>query len=275
MLGLSRKSVDLVYPVAITDPDELPRHVVDRVDPLRPDIELLDYATPLRNGWSWAFAPMAQELPRTFAELESADPRFEYRECIHEDHGERIWWGDLLLRVHDRFVPVIPYFQGDTWEERQARGQSHSLISSLPARVARGYYYRISGVGLVAELPYSSFDLGRLWPCPMETGHGLASAMDEMPDAVRRSAAHALRHVASLEYPDAEQVISGFHVLFDSRAPGVRTRTGEQLLIEVDSREPRIFLVRGWDFATLKVLDDPADWLDQQTCAVLRRMRMV
>ncbi|MCI3953578.1 MAG: hypothetical protein K0R53_3078 [Burkholderiales bacterium] len=245
--------------------------MLDCVHPCVPGLDLCNYELPLRKGWRWAFEGMAEHLPLTFKELESAQPRLEYREVIFEMHGEQQWWGDLLLRIHGRFVPVFAYLDGDTLEEAVARGKPHSFSTSLPPAIALGYGWRVAGLGFVASVPYNYRDESRQWPCRMDVGNGLLSSRPSALKASEDSIMESLMRAASLE---VEKPSGKFHLLFDSRPAGDHSISGEQLVVASGVGTVAIYHMQRWDFSTLKHLPDPTGWLDRQTSVILRRMQV-
>src|SRR5687768_9822786 len=108
-MALSRQTVESSYTRVYSRVDELPDYVVECRHPIETDLEMPDFSTVMSRGWQWIYAKTQSLQPLTFGELEQLNPSLEFREDFIESDGEKLYWGDLLLRLNDRFLPVFPH----------------------------------------------------------------------------------------------------------------------------------------------------------------------
>jgi hypothetical protein len=274
MIALTRDLVERAYANSYLRAEDLPKHVRDCVHPVDADVDLLDYAGVLSKGWRWAFEHMASGQPRTFAEIEKHSPALEFREYFEESADGRKWWGDLLLRLAERYIPLFPYFPGETFEERIANGEQDEFVSSLPPAMGLAHYGRIAGMALVKSVPYSYLDYSRFWPHRADRVLDLATFFErERISGVATVASH-LRRVATIKRESDDDMLRGFLVLLDTRSVGETQQPRDLLLVEASAKKPEIYLVSGLNFAAMGPLRDSADWLDGYTSAILRRIQM-
>ena len=107
-MALSKQAVNTSYANTFVRADELPEHVRDCKHPIELEFEMPDFAEVMRQGWQWIFDGMKSARPLTWAELDSQTTTLEYREIYSESCGERFQWGDLLLCLRNRNLPVFP-----------------------------------------------------------------------------------------------------------------------------------------------------------------------
>lgn len=274
MIALSRDLVDRVYAKSYSRPEDLPKHVIEGIHPIDSDIDLPDYAGVLRKGWEWAFEHMAVGQPRTYAEIAKQSPTFEFREYFAESEGERRWWGDLLMKLGDRYIPLFPYFAGETFEERAANNEVDEFVSSLPSAIGMAHYSRIAGMAVVDEVPYSYLDYARFWPHRADRVLDLATFFDRERISIESSAVKSLRRVASVSRKSEDDALRGFLVLLDTRGIGEASGAKDLLLVEASAKAPVVLLVSELNFAEIRPLADAADWLDGYTSAILRRLQL-
>jgi hypothetical protein len=274
MIALTRTFVEQAYANVYLRAQDLPKHVRDGVHPIDADIDLPDYAGVLSKGWRWAFEHMASGQPRTFAEIDKQSPTLEFREYFTESAGDRRWWGDLLLKLGEHYVPLFPYFPGETFEERVANHEEEEFVSSLPRAIGLAHYGRIAGMAFVNNIPYSYLDYSRFWPHRADRALDLAAFFERERISGVASAARHLRRVATVTRKSDDELLRGFLVLLDTRNVGEAQQPRDLLLVEASARKPEIFLVNGLDFAAMEPLRNPVDWLDSYTSAILRRMQM-
>lgn len=274
MLALTRELVEKTYANRYLRAEDLPKHVRDGVHPIDADIDLPDYAGVLSKGWRWAFEHMATGQPRTFAEIDKHSPTLEFREYFVESPDGRRWWGDLLLKLGEHYVPLFPYFQGETFEERVASGEQHEFVSSLPPAIGLAHYGRIAGMAVVNTVPYSYLDYSRFWPHRADRALDLATFFERERITEVAAAASNLRRVVTITQKSEDDVLRSFLVLLDTHSVGEAQQPRDLLLVEASAKEPKIYRVGGLNFAAIEPLRDPADWLDGYTSAILRRIQM-
>ena len=198
MIALTRDLVEQAYAQSYLRADELPKYVLDGIHPIDADIDLPDYAGVLRKGWKWAFEYMAKGQPRTYAEIEKLSPALEFREFFIESGGDRRWWGDLLLKLGDRYVPLFPYFARETFEERAADGEEDEFVSSLPPAIGMAHYGRIAGMAVVNENPLHADGLLAVLATPCRSGSGPGRFFDRERFSGVAAAVKHLRRVATV-----------------------------------------------------------------------------
>jgi hypothetical protein len=86
--------------------------------------------------------------------------------------------------------------------------------------------------------------------------------------------ADELRRFQTSPRKSVDDVLGGFYVFLDTRSAGDVSDSGDLLLVEEDSKDQQILEVRSMNFASIKVKENPVEWLDRYTSALLRRLQI-
>jgi hypothetical protein len=273
-MALSKKQLDASFSNEYVCAEALPAYVRDCTHPVERDFEMPDFAEVMRRGWRWALEGMQSAQPLTWKELESFAPALEYREVFTEDNGEKLYWGDLLLRLQDRYLPVFPYSREMSYEFRVSLGEVHPFVSSLPASIGFSHYNRVAGLGWVTKIPYGYGDYSRMWPHRADMGMSLRGLFASERRKNGNTVADELRRFLTTQQTSVDDVLGAFYVFLDTRPAGDISDSGALYLVEANSEDRRILSVQSMDFTSLRVQPDPAEWLDRYTSALLRRLKI-
>lgn len=255
--------------------DEVPSALYERM--FRDTLDQhYDVYTPLERGKEWLFELTLEDQPRTGKLLLDGGPLI-VRATPGPDYRKDRW--DLQtvlgLEVQGKFVGVNRRFWGSNPSDVEGREDPDSWVGddfyrSLPPPLARAYYNRFDGL----DLPWPPSFSNKTWMLPRQMGGDWVSLDHFLTDRYRGYKARYMpwfdERFPHLKPKRRSDPYYGFRCFLEAlpcdmtRKKHDVLRSGiDSLWVEIDAKEPLVYLVTDGKLDEMRVLADPVEAVDR------------
>lgn len=256
MKFLSRQYIQSYFDRVAASVGELSPHMRQARHPFG-DADSYDYAHLLEMGVGELFAPMATRQPKAHAALMALMPELLVGELISNNPIGKTWTDDAFVGSGERYVRVHASFRGGSIAEEGVRSNLWFRYASLPPVVAESYYWHLTGLEVVHELPSNPFQCRGL-PAPLDVwlrADQVAGGNAKQLGTIKTSL-NAIAHPGVPPRKDG-LVWKSFACVLDSREQDAEGVAGDLLFVQERSPSQQLFHVHDGDFTGVRVVDDP------------------